>query len=373
MRPNLPGWVVGDSPISQSACFEQIRRPLVWQSQNQTVLRNLNQGAEESGGAVYEWLRNEVFQGTVSGVRLDKLDITFEKPMIAHVPVEQIAFDEKQVCLSGPERSLPIDATAVTTMFGAKAMVFKSSRPIPREQIMEMKRAAAKKGVRLIPKNAYTPALDDDGKPLRNEKKKRLFNSPDGELIPKKEVPSPRKRPVVEWELVLRKPIYLAYGTLPKKRWRRTSETALCEVFLVFDDVAPQVPSCPGFNLAGFGATRSKKPNHITLKIATGDDTLLREVPLDAEIMLAEENMILWLSTASVEEGARLRVESLWIDTGAPPPKITDFRKGGQGRKRQSRQGISHQEGVSSGHENRPSQRGGAGGTARAAPPPPGY
>ena len=326
---DLPFWVNGEGKASSARCFEPSRKPRTWQTANSAIVNEMNRHADETDRVVIDWLRNEVLKEVSVGVGLDGLTFAYEKPTVAHVPLDKLAFDPEETCLSRADRGLPQGASVVATLFGAKALAVESRRPVSREKVMEMKRAAAKHGVRLVPDNAFTPAVDADGQPVRDEKKRRLFNSPSGKLIQKKEVPPPNRRPVVSWRFVMTKPVYFAYGTVPVKVWGNTPLPPDCQVFLVYDDAVPQVPDCVSFNAAGFGATRSETAGHVTIRIATDETTATKTLPLGVPSrVVVADHLVVWITPRPVEEGARLEIEGVWRDMGKPTPVIKEFRSG---------------------------------------------
>ena len=331
VRPELPLLRMPDGRFLDT-CFETVKKPTQWQTADPKVYGALEQHREALDKLVIAWLKTEVFRDIGSDAAVHRHDLSLDTPVVRHVPDARLAFREDQTCLRGAARDFPMDADIVTALFGVKEIRGKSPRPLDRETVRKMKKAARQAGLRMTTENAYAPVLDGQGKPVKNEQGKSLFDSPSGRRITKKEIPPPKERMVVTWKLISQKPIFLAYGTASRSGWRKTpAEPPHCEVFLVFDDVKPRVPVCTTFDQAGFGATRSDSPDEVVVRIATAHRTVTPSLPYNTPSMVvADDKLIVWITPAPVEEGIKLRVDALWLDTGEGSPKIDAFDKKGK-------------------------------------------
>jgi hypothetical protein len=186
---------------------------------------------------------------------------------------------------------------------------------VSHDALVRMKKAAKKLGVKLKEAESYVPALDKDGKQIRNQDGKKLYTSPNGELITKKQIPPLKKHVACEWTLSSGAPLYFAFGDLPDKAWARELSPDKCSLNLVFDDVVPRIPECPELNEAGFGVKRGKSPDQVVISVTVDNQTSSAEIPFGRVGMVtAGKRVVVWVRASKIEEGAYLTIDSLVLD-----------------------------------------------------------
>lgn len=322
----LPYLMNGEGRRVETPCFEPVKKTLAWETQHPKVAQYFDAHREAIAATVRAWYKETIYPKEMWGVDLSTWTIEFDEILVRHVPAEKVAFADDQTCISDNETALPAGSKTVTALFGTTHLRFKSDIPLDRGRIKAMKQAAKKKKMQLVALNAYKPAKDENGKPKLGVNKEKLFNSPTGVLIPKKEVPLPKDRLTVEWKVVMTKPLYVAYGDLPSEMWRREVLPEACEVYLVFDDAIPRVPQCAQFGRAGFGATRAESPDNVIIKVATSEATYKKEVPYNKPSFIqAGGHILVWVTPKAIEEGAHLKIDSLVLKGGNAKLEATRF------------------------------------------------
>lgn len=336
-NPSLPTLVTQDGRVNEN-CYKVRGKPSTWKTDNQRTARLLEKNERSVTAAVLAWLAADIFPNEkelFADPSFWKVEVS--TPVVRHVYPSEIALKDDQTCIDEQTRDFPLGAQTATTFFGAGEMTFKSSSPVLSSRIRALRQAALKKKLRVIVKNAYTPALDENGKQRRGPKRKKLFNSPTGALIAQRDIPPPKLRKTTQWKIVLPKPVFFAAGFLPNGSWKKENLPDACEVYLVYNEAVPHVPACSEFNAAGFGVERAEEQGHVLIKAASADKTFVKDAEFGKVTAMTTGNAAIWITPIQAEEGAHLKIDSLVLDTGAPTPKITSFPAGGKKAKKASK------------------------------------
>ncbi len=316
----LPCLMDAENQRVETPCFQEVRKPLTWETRNPEVLRLFEARRGDITASVLAWYKGALLPAEMQGVDTARWTFEIEKAVVRHVPPKKTAFAEDQACIPADRSALPPEIRTVTTLFGATELRFRSDPPLDRQRVKAMRLEAQKHKMRLVAVNGYTRATDEGGAPKVGPNQEKLFNSPTGELIPKKALPLPKDRLTAQWRLIMPKPLYFAFGDLPPDRWQREMLPDACAVFLVFDDAVPQLPECAQFDQAGFGARRAKTPGKVVIRVATQEDTFTREVPFgERSLIQAGGQILVWVTPKQIEEGAHLKIDSLVL-RGADTP-----------------------------------------------------
>jgi hypothetical protein len=329
-KPSVPSLATQDGKMRDD-CFETLEKPTVWETGSERAARLFKENRGAITAAVLTWLAEDIFpeeKELFAAPAFWRAETS--TPMVRHVFPAEIRLREDQKCIDDRTRDFPPGSRTVTTFFGAREITFRSARPVLISRIRALRQAALKKKLRLVVENPYTPALDENGKQRRGPKRKKLFNSPSGALITRRDVPPPKLRQTTQWKLVLPQPVFFAAGDLPQGAWKKENLPEVCEVYLVYNEAVPQVPACAEFNAAGFGAERAEEQGHVLVKVASADETVVKDAAFGAVTAVTIGKAAVWVTPTRAEEGAHLKIDSLVLDTGAAAPSITSFPAAGK-------------------------------------------
>ncbi|MCP4675493.1 MAG: hypothetical protein GY854_08305 [Deltaproteobacteria bacterium] len=299
---NTPCFKPGEGLVPEDAGFE------------------IKSAIEENASIVNEAIRNWFVEGLevtgLSGALASKWEIKVEDPMIIMVPNEAVRFVDDPQCIQPSRGWLGEDIHAVTMLIGARTFSFTTSVPVDMDIQEEMVGAVSQENF-ILESDAlfvYEPATDDTGKPITNQEGEPLYKAPDGRFIPDKEVPPPEKRTMKEWTIKGEIPLYFAFRELSDEAWRKESKKDLCDVFLVWGDITPRAPECEEFTESAFVATKTED-DEVAITITTGGEN--KGVTLgfgDSDMVMLNDRIIIWLSPKKIEEGVKLRLNSLVLN-----------------------------------------------------------
>ncbi|MDD5306599.1 MAG: hypothetical protein PHU25_04690 [Deltaproteobacteria bacterium] len=317
LKADLP-FIVGEGASEDTQCFKKVEN-LAPQSADVTTQGLMGDHKAEVAEAVRAWFYTDLAPSGLTDITTRNWTIEIDDLMTAEVPAEQIRFAEHPDCIDKDVGWLPPNQHAVTTLFGAKILKVKSSLPIDPEMQQELVRAASSQNM-VIESPAlfvYEPAVDASGNSMMSPEGKPLFKSPSGEFIPESQVPPPAKRLMKDFTLKSEKPLFFAFREIPNDAWRKESKKDDCDVFLIWDDLTSRPPECPEFNETAFSATKgSGKPIAVTL--TTGKERMGVEMEYDeTTVVHVNDRIVLWINPAKVDEGVRLRLNSLVLNPRA--------------------------------------------------------
>ncbi len=299
---NTPCFKPGEGLVPEDAGFE------------------IKSAIEENESAVNEAIRNWLVESLevsgLSGALASKWEIEVEDPVVLMVPNEAVRFVDDPQCIQPSTGWLGEDVRAVTMMIGARTFSFSTTIPVDMDLQEEMVGAVSQENF-ILESDAlfvYEPAMDDDGKPIVNQEGVPLFKAPDGRFIPDKEIPPPEKRTMKEWTLKGETPLYFAFRELSDEAWRKESKKDLCDVYLVWGDITPRTAECEEFTESAFVATKTEDGD-VAITITTGEEN--KGVTLGfgkSDMILLNDRIIIWLSPKKIEEGVKLRLNSLVLN-----------------------------------------------------------
>ncbi|MCP4675649.1 MAG: hypothetical protein GY854_09125 [Deltaproteobacteria bacterium] len=323
---DLPYLVGHNGAVVKTPCWAITKNTKSWQTENPSVLRDLEKNIGAIQGAVMAWARNALLPSDTSWSTVASWRVALEKPQIVHASLEHVRLLDDQQCIDEQKAALPQKSKTVTTLFGALELHFRSKTPLDAKLLKNMRKAAKKASARLKSvRYEYPRAVDAGGKPLKDEKGRPLFQGPGGELLPRFKIPKPKNRPVFEWKLVFKKPLYVAFGDLPSDVWAREIDPSQCSVNLIFDDATPRVPECAGAKDAGFGVATGGSPGTVVVKVTADGMTVSEEVPFNTRKMIwVAGRVIAWVTPKKLVEGALLNIDSLVLAPGGSPDSAPD-------------------------------------------------
>jgi hypothetical protein len=85
----------GKRPV-EAPCFERVRKPQEWATQNPAVLQKLEENRELVTAAVLAWYKKVLFPKEMWGVDLVGWTVDISKPVVRHVAPEKMSFAPDQ-------------------------------------------------------------------------------------------------------------------------------------------------------------------------------------------------------------------------------------------------------------------------------------
>jgi hypothetical protein len=325
-EPRLPYLIDASGVRLDTPCYDTARQLKPWETERGTVLAKLEQYAAGIADSLLVWFE-DVLLGGDGGT--EGWSVSYSEPMIVHAPDAKLRLAGDQQCVD-QSGALPDGSKTVTTLFGAKTLHFKSSQPLDKKLIKRLRKASKKAKVWLKPLKAYRRAVDEDGDVVSGPGGEKLYVSPDGRLVPRKQVPKGAKRRIYELELNSWQPIWFAFGDLPEDAWAKEFSGDRCEVNLVYDDATPRPLDCDDLVDVGLGVSRGGG-DRVTVKATVDGYTAKGTVPFGEVLMMqVSGRVVLWIKPRKILEGAMLRVNSLVLDpqsAGDAPPESFPQRK----------------------------------------------
>ena len=309
-----------EGDLSKGTCFSAAPQYPVWQTENPEIIQKLSEHTAEIEKAILAWAREAFLPVYITGAM--ELRAGFEEIVINHTPLEGLRLSPEQNCIEDARCSFPANSRTITTQFGARKITFKSEKMLDPKDLKAIRTAAETSGFQLTAQRFdYPKAMGPDGNRLKDEKDRPLFLGPEGEKINWSEIPKPKKRPVLGWSLQLETPLYFAVGDLIPGSWASEADPDKCSLNLVFSDPTPRVPDCPELNVAGFGVEKSTLFDAVTVKVTADGITETRQVQFGKrQAIQLGGRVIVWVEPTSLEEGAKLTIDSFVIDPGSTPP-----------------------------------------------------
>lgn len=306
----LPYMIGADGGKLEQPCYQPVRGLKPWETGRKAVQAKLDEHAAGIEGAILDWVAEALLpEGKVtSGWKA-----SYERPSVVHVPNAELRLTGDQQCVS-EKGSLPEGAKTVTTLFGAKRIFLQSPQPIEKPVLKQMQRTAKRAKVWLKPLRAYRRAVDEDGAPMSGPDGKKLYVSPDGRLVPSKQIPKGAKRRIYEIEINSWQPIWFAYGDLPEEAWVREFVAEKCTINLVYDDPTPRPADCGEPAGVGFGVALVGSGDMEIRVAADGYTGRARAKFKDVVMIPVGGRVIVWVKTKKILEGAELKVNSLVLD-----------------------------------------------------------
>ncbi|MBN2342831.1 MAG: hypothetical protein JXX29_22590 [Deltaproteobacteria bacterium] len=330
LETELPYILTGDSTPLETPCLERSKKATQWNTANRDVQKNMEAAAASLPSIVATWFERELSLSVASSdVSKWQIALDSEDLIIRHFATENVRFAAEQQCITAQVRTLPVDQKVVTTLFGTTEFTIVSQTPIDADLIKDMRAAAKKKKLQFNTVTTYKKAKDEKGRPIF-KKGKPMFEAPDGTLVPKKQVPPMKKRPVYEVIISAPKGLFLAYGDMPQTHFESENNPASCKINLIFDDMTPRIPECSQMKDLGLGVAMAESPDEVIVKLATTEATGEQSIPYDqVGFVQAGGTGFAWVTPRRLEEGAVLEVDSLVLHpTDAKSESLTPFTYG---------------------------------------------
>ncbi len=316
---HLPYMIGGDGARLEEPCYQQARGLKPWETERTEVRAKLDEHAVGIEQAILDWAAEVLLP---DGESISGWHASYERPAVVHAPNEKVRLAGDQQCVS-EKGSLPKGSKTVTTLFGAKRILFTSPQPLSKQLLKRVRKTAKKTKLWLKPLKAYRRAVDEGGVPKSGSDGEKLYTSPDGRLVPAKQIPKGARRRVYELEINSWQPIWFAYGDLPEEAWLREFTTDKCEVNLVYDDPRPQAAECGEPSGVGFGVALAGD-DELEVKVAADGFTARHVAKFDdVEMIPVGGRVIVWVKPRKIDEGAEIKINSLVLDpdsaADAPP------------------------------------------------------
>lgn len=331
---STPYLVTFDGSPVEEVCFQPVRGKKVWKTENPSLIEKLTDNDKEVEKTIISWFKETILPEGFEG-DLD-LEASYQDAFVDHSPLDKLRLAQEQKCIDGATGGFLPGTRTITTQFGARKFSFKSDSPVEAEDVRGMRKAAKKVGCSITAKLFdYPKAMGLDGQRRKDEKGRRLFEGPKGEVLLKSDIPAPGKRPSLEWSLACDKPVYFAVGEIQEDGWAKEISPEKCSVNLIYSDATPRVPECKELTDVGFGIEESRDTNAVTVKVTT-DGTLEKKDVLFGERAAIEVGgrVVVWVVPERIVAGALLHVDSFALEPNtAVPEELSSWPKRRKGRK----------------------------------------
>jgi hypothetical protein len=309
----LPFLLGADGAAIDTPCFERATGLEPWATERQMVLDKLAENQVAVSKAIAAWVDAEILSSGPLVELEGKLQATFADPVITSAPDSKVRFAADQRCVDAKRRALPDGARAVTTLFGAETLVLRGRGELSKQQLKALRKAAQKAKVGFRPARGFPRAVDPaTGAFAVSESGAPLFEGLGGTPVTEVELPPPGERPLGGFDLVLYRPLWFAWGDLPKERWGREVDPATCAVNVVDWDATPRVPACDEMREAGYGVEPGETDGEVVIKVASDGVVATKTAKYGEEAMIqAGGRVVAWVTATAIEEGADLKIDSL--------------------------------------------------------------
>ncbi len=333
--PEIPYASSGNGTQLEDPCFDVETGLKAWETSNPKILDLIDANKDALNDTLRRWIESafEAFEDDGLG---GGFELTLTDQVVLHAAPKNTRLSLNQTCVSVSMGQATFPAQVITALFGVKTIDLKNNEPFDPKTVKKMRKAAKEMGIKLQATPAeYPRAEGEDGKPLKDEKGRPLFEAPDGTHILRMKIPAPKDRPIFDWRLRFKEPLYFAAGDLPEGSWASETDPLLCEAFLVFDDVTPQPLDCEKLPEAGFSVSRGAGDSEVELKV-TVDGVLTSKTVRYAEQteVVASGRVVAWVTVDRVEEGAKIQVDGAVLFPGeqldaynAKPPRPASSNK----------------------------------------------
>ena len=313
----LPGGAPMETP-----CLERSRKAKQWTTANPEVIEALTSKAAEISDSLMKWIQAELADDeSRSAMSSWRAEVYDNAMVVRHFNTDDVRFSADQLCITDNLHMLPADREVVTTLLGATAFSVLSETAMDPAAVKAVVQAGRKNRMQVKPVPTFPRATDEKGKPMFR-KGRALFVAPDGTLVPQKDVPRPKDRPVFELQFKAPKGVFAAVGVMPKTRFASARAPLECQLNLIFDDMTPRAPLCLGSNQLGFGVAMGDNPGEVLVRAATTDATNERTIPFDSTAMIQVGGRgFAWVTPKQLEEGAELQLETLILH---PDDKVVE-------------------------------------------------
>ena len=311
--PRVPFLMGADGAAIDTPCFVRATGVEQWETERPLVLEKLAENQAAISKAISAWAEAEILSIGSLGALKGRLQATFEDPIVLNAPDAKVRLAADQKCVDEKTRFLAEGSKAVTTLFGAKVLVLRGKDALSKQQIKALRKAAGKAKVGFRPSRGFLRAIaPETGAFAATETKQPLFIGPDGKPVTEDRLPPTEDLPINGFELVMYEPLWFAWGDLPKERWGRENDPAVCSLNLVDYDATPRVPACDKNREAGFGVEPGDGEDEVVLKVASDGVVASKTAKYGEETMIqAGSRVVVWVTATSIEEGADLKVDSL--------------------------------------------------------------
>ena len=326
----LPYFSTAGGRPSETPCIAALKDKdaVVWDTANPDVVGSIEANVLPIKAGILRWvvtaLAREEDRSVVSAWQLDIDELT-----VRHLTGDRVRLDAAQQCFADGSMMLPAGARVVTTLFGAKKILVRSSIPMDKALVNQMKARAKKQNLQLSSVMTYKRATDEKGRPLFR-KGKPLFVAPSGLQVLQKDVPPVAKRPV--YELVVRIPsgLHFAFGWMPASHWKMENVKGQCNLNLIYDDLTPRVPECPQITNVGFGVSEGDDPSKEVIVKVSADAALAQKVvPFDTTALIAVGGRYLvWVTPRRLELGADLEIDAVMLNPSNDREELLPFKYG---------------------------------------------
>ncbi|MBN2341832.1 MAG: hypothetical protein JXX29_03810 [Deltaproteobacteria bacterium] len=243
----------------------------------------IEQNIDDVTATIMDWVLQDLKPDLVSSEITKNWKVSFEDLVSKELDAEQLRFAEDPECFTNGGW-LPDNHHLITTVFGAKKILFESSEPLTDDIRKSIKSAAAAKDIEM-----NVESLGDDPQ---------------------------NPTPVTQWELTFKKAIYFGAREIPDRMWRKESNKYDCELIFVKDAKNQTLrPECVEYRESTFSLSHVKGAKPISVTINTKGKKKIVELNWDEVIQLRVNDRInLWLQANQVEVGTRLRINSVVLN-----------------------------------------------------------
>ena len=246
--------------------------------------RRIEENIDGVTSTIMNWLLEDLKPDLVTSDITKNWKVSFDDLVVKELSSENLRFAEDPKCFTN-QGWLPDNHHLITSVYGARKILFESTVPLTDDMRKAIKSAAAGKDIEMT-----TDSLGDD----------------------------PRNpQPVTEWQLTFKKPMFFGAKEISKQMWRKEDNKYDCEmIFVTGAKQKPVTPECVQYRESTFSFSLVKgKEKPVSVTVTTRGKKKMVELFWDEIFKLrVNDRIYLWMKAEKVEVGSRLRINSVVLN-----------------------------------------------------------
>jgi hypothetical protein len=246
--------------------------------------RSIDNNIEGVTSTIIDWFLEDLKPDLVTSDITKNWKISFDDLVVKELSSENLRFAQDPKCFTN-QGWLPDNHHLITSVYGARKILFESTVPLTDDMRKAIKSAAAGKDIEMT-----TGSLGDDPQ---------------------------NPQPVTEWELTFKKPMFFGAKEISKQMWRKEDNKYDCEmIFVTGARQKPVTPECVQYRESKFSFSIVKgKEKPVSVTVDTRGKKKIVELFWDEIVQLrVNDRIYLWMKAEKVEVGSRLRINSVVLN-----------------------------------------------------------
>jgi hypothetical protein len=246
--------------------------------------RRIDKNIEGVTSTIMDWFLVDLKPDLVTSDMTKNWKISFDDLVVKELDPSELKFAEDPKCFTN-QGWLPDNHHLITSVYGARKILFESTVPLTDDTRKAIKSAATGKGIKMT-----TGSIGDDPQ---------------------------NPQPVTEWELSFKKPMFFGAREISKHMWRKEDNKYDCEmIFVTGARQKPVTPECVQYRESTFSFSIVKgKEKPVSVTVDTRGKKKIVELFWDEIVQLrVSDRIYLWLKAEKVEVGSRLRINSVVLN-----------------------------------------------------------